>query len=211
MFTGIIEEVGTIEKCGAVGLSLKTSLDDIHSGDSVSVNGVCLTATRLNNKRGKLVLDFDCSPETMLRTNLKDLRVGSRVNLERALKVGDRFGGHMMTGHIEGTGKLVRKRRQKDSWLYEFTTDRLLAKYIVSKGSVGIDGVSLTVVDSKQGDFSIAVIPYTLSHTNLGTRRIGDRVNIEPDILAKYVEHLLNNGDTKSTTGELLRKHGFIH
>ena len=211
MFTGIIEDVGKVDKYSASGISLLTALDDIHQGDSVSVNGVCLTVTSLSDKHGKLSLDFDCSPETKTRTNINDLKSGSAVNLERALRVGDRFGGHIMTGHIEGTVTLMNRKQQKDSWVYVFSLDESLRKYVVSKGSVGVDGISLTVVDSKQGTFSVSVIPYTLSHTNLGTRRPGDRVNIEPDILSKYVEHLLGNVDSKVITGEFLRTHGFIH
>jgi riboflavin synthase len=211
MFTGIIADVGKVEKCGVSGISLLTVLDDIHKGDSVSVNGVCLTVAKLADKRGKLLLDFDYSPETKARTNIGDLKSGSTVNLERALRVGDRFGGHIMTGHIEGTAKLMSREQKKDSWVLVFSLDESMRKYVVSKGSIGVDGISLTVVDSERSIFSVSVIPYTLSNTNLGTRLPGDRVNIEPDILAKYVEHMIGNVDSKTITGEFLRTHGFIH
>jgi riboflavin synthase len=175
------------------------------------VNGVCLTVTGQVETRKGLEMDFDYSPETKSRTNIGDLNVGSSVNLERSLKVGDRFGGHIMTGHVEGTGKLLKKKHQENSWIYILSVDEKLQKCIMPKGSVGVDGISLTVVDSKPGFFSVAIIPHTMSHTNLGTRKLGDRVNIEPDILAKYVEHLLGKTDSKTITGEFLRNHGLIH
>ena len=211
MFTGIIEGLGKVSRCSSSVLSLLTNLSDVRQGDSISVNGVCLTVTGQVETRKGLVMDFDYSPETKSRTNIGDLNVGSSVNLERSLKVGDRFGGHIMTGHVEGTGKLLKKKHQENSWIYVFSVDEKLRKYIMPKGSVGVDGISLTVVDSESGFFSVAIIPHTMSHTNLGTRKLGDRANIEPDILAKYVEHLLGGTAPKSITGEFLRNHGFIH
>jgi riboflavin synthase len=210
MFTGIIESTAKVVKCSSSGLSVLTNLNDVRQGDSVSVNGVCLTVTRLVDTRNGLVVDFDYSPETKVRTNISDLNVGSKVNLECSLKVGDRFSGHIISGHVGGTGKLLKKKRQGISWIYVFSVHESLRKYIMPKGSVGVDGISLTVVDSEPGVFSASVIPYTLSHTNLGTRKVGERVNIEPDILAKYVEHLLGDTESKPITREFLRDHGFI-
>jgi riboflavin synthase len=211
MFTGIIEDVGKVTKRSSSVLSVMTKLDDIRQGDSVSVNGTCLTVTRLVEVHKSLAMDFDYSPETNNRTNIGDLRIGSNVNLERSLKVGARFGGHIMTGHIEGSGKLLKRKRQENSWLYVFSVDESLRKYVMPKGSVGLDGISLTVVDSEPGFFSASVIPFTLNHTNLAGRKVGDRVNIEPDILAKYVEHLLGDTEAKTLTGEFLRNHGFLY
>lgn len=210
MFTGIIEDVGKVSKRSSYLLSVLTKLDNIRKGDSVSVNGTCLTVTELVEVRKGLVLDFDFSPETKTRTNIGDMRVGSSVNLERALKVGDRFGGHIMTGHIEGTGRLLKRKREQNSWIYVVAVDELVRKYIMPKGSVGVDGISLTVVDSEPGLFSTSVIPFTMSHTNLDGKKIGDRINLEPDILSKYVEHLLGNAGSKNITGEFLRNHGFL-
>lgn len=210
MFTGIIEDVGKVAKRNSSLLAVLTKLDDIRRGDSVSVNGTCLTVSGLLQVGKRLVLDFDFSPETKTRTNIGDLRVGASVNLERSLKVGDRFGGHIMTGHIEGTGTLLRRKREQNSWIYVFTIDESLRKYIMPKGSVGVEGISLTVVDSVPGTFSTSVIPFTMSHTNLESKKIGERVNLEPDIVAKYVDHLLGNVDSKDITGEFLRNHGFL-
>lgn len=211
MFTGIIEGVGKVAKCSSSVLSLLMNLSDVRQGDSISVNGVCLTVTGLVETRKGLVMDFEYSPETKSRTSIGDLTVESCVNLERSLKVGDRFGGHIMTGHVEGTGKLLKKKHQENSWIYVFSVDEKLGKYIVPKGSVGVDGISLTVVDSGRSFFSVSVIPYTINHTNLGTRKLGDRVNIEPDILAKYVGHLVGGTESKTLTTEFLGNHGFIH
>jgi len=211
MFTGLIEEVGTVMTLDSAVLKVLTSFNDAKVGESVSVNGICLTVTRSAKANKGRVLDFDFSPETKLRTNIGDLRKGSPVNLERALRVGDRFGGHIMTGHVEGKGRLLQKKRQGNSWLFVITVEDGLRKYIIPKGSVGVDGISLTVVDSKQGYFSVSIIPHTFDHTNLGRRKTGETVNIEPDILAKYVESLTNTGKSNNMTLDSLRDHGFIH
>lgn len=211
MFTGIIEDVGKVMKRSSSVLSVMTSLTDMRQGDSISVNGVCLTITAIENTKRGARMDFDFSPETKDRTNIQNLRIGSEVNLERSLRVGDRFGGHIMTGHVEGTGRILKKKRQDNSWIFVISVDRKLGIYIVPKGSVGVDGMSLTVVDSDRSQFSISVIPHTMSHTNMGSRKIGESVNIEPDILAKYVEHLMGTTGSKTITGEFLKEHGFIH
>ena len=210
MFTGIIEDVGMVLERGSSALSVRTKLTDFGRGESVSVNGVCLTITKAASTNAGTRIDFDFSPETETRTNISTLVTGSDVNLERALKVGDRFGGHIMTGHIEGTGQLREKKRQGESWILVFSVDKSLGKYIISKGSVGVDGISLTVVDSDPSRFSVSIIPHTMDHTNLGSRKVRETVNIEPDILAKYVEHLVQRGGPKSITGEFLKEHGFL-
>ncbi len=211
MFTGIIEDVGKVVRRSSSVLSVWTNLSEIKQGDSVSVNGICLTVTKQVKSRRGVCMDFDFSPETNVRTNISNARIGSGVNLERSLKVGDRFGGHIMTGHIEGTGTLLKKERQDNSWIFMFSADNELGKYIVPKGSVGVDGISLTVVDSDRGSFSVSIIPHTMSHTNLRGTKLGERVNIEPDILAKYVEHLIGRLGSKVITGEFLSEHGFTH
>lgn len=210
MFTGIIEDVGEVEKCGSFRITILTKLAGIGQGESVAVNGICLTVTKVGASKKGTAIEFDFSPETEARTNIASLSKGSPVNLERALRVGDRFGGHIMTGHIEGVGKIVQKKRKDDSWMFTFSVSDSLSKYIASKGSVGVDGISLTVVDSDEGRFSASVIPFTMSHTNLGSRKTGESVNIEPDVLAKYVEHLLFHKESKSITSDFLREYGFL-
>lgn len=212
MFTGIIEDVGVVQKAAASILLIRTILTGIRKGDSISINGTCLTVTKTVNSARIPVLSFDVSPETVQRTNLGELRAGSNVNLERALRAGDRFGGHIMTGHIEDKGKLVRKERIEKSWIFTFTLDRHLRRYIVPKGSVGVDGISLTVVDCGSDFFTVSVIPHTMKNTNLGSRKLGDNVNIEPDILAKYIESMLIHGIGKTTITEgFLKENGFIN
>jgi riboflavin synthase len=209
MFTGLIEDVGHVVTLESTVLRVMTSFSDAKAGESISVNGICLTVTKLEKNRNGLILDFDFSPETKLRTNIGDLKKGSFVNLERALKVGDRLGGHIMTGHIEGKGKLLQKKQEDNSWLFVFSLDEDLRKYIIPKGSVGVDGISLTVVESRRTLFSVSIIPHTLENTNLHHRKSGETVNIEPDILAKYVESMLNPGSMNRMTEEFLREHGF--
>ena len=210
MFTGIIEDVGVVQKAAASVLLIGTVLTGIRKGDSVSINGTCLTVTKTVNSARIPILSFDVSPETVQRTNLGELRAGSKVNVERALRVGDRFGGHIMMGHVEDKGKLARKERADTSWLFTFTVKRNLQRYIVSKGSVGVDGISLTVADCGRDFFTASVIPHTIKNTNLGSRSSGDNVNIELDILAKYAESMLIHciGKTK-TIEEVLRENGF--
>ncbi len=210
MFTGIIEDVGKTVRCTSGILEVDTRLTDIRKGDSIAVNGVCLTATSVSQRSGNTILLFDFTPETSSRTNIGDLKKGSPVNLERSLRVGDRFSGHIMTGHIEGTGKTIRKTTEGNSWIFVFSVDPALGRYIVPKGSIGVDGISLTVVDATKDTFSVSIIPHTLSQTNLQARKRDDRVNIEPDILAKYVEHLIGHKDASGITEDTLRKHGFL-
>ncbi len=212
MFTGIIETVGTVRSIDRSVLEVGSALQGMVKGESVSVNGVCLTVTEARPSAMGSDLRFDYSPETALRTNIGGLVPGSPVNLERALRVGDRLGGHIMTGHIEGTAQVVRMDRTENSWTFGFKPDRRLSRYLVPKGSVGVDGISLTVVDQTGGSFTVAVIPHTMQNTNLAIRRIGDVVNIEPDILAKYVEGMLNRStDQTQITEGFLREHGFIN
>jgi riboflavin synthase len=190
MFTGIVEEVGTVAEVveGGFVIRAKTVLDDAKLGDSICVNGTCLTVTRLEGE----TFSVDTVPETLRRTNLGDLRTGSPVNLERALLPSTRMGGHFVQGHIEGTGTLVEQRPDGEAWLLRFEVAPEQARYIVEKGFITVDGISLTVVSRDARSFVVTVIPFTLAHTNLGSRNVGDRVNLETDILAKYVEQLMS-------------------
>ncbi|MBM3946534.1 MAG: riboflavin synthase [SAR202 cluster bacterium] len=191
MFTGIVEETGKVVARDAPVLTLQgdLTLGGAKLGDSIAVNGVCLTVTSLKGRRFTL----DVSPETERRSNLGKLSVGSSVNLERPLAYGGRLGGHLVEGHVDAVGTIVAVEPDRESYRFTFQTPRALSRYIVEKGFVAVDGVSLTVVSERAGLFSVAVIPYTYQHTTLGGYRPGEIVNLEVDILAKYVERLLGD------------------
>ena len=189
MFTGIVEEVGVVSKITNNGMTVKASrvLSDVKLGDSIAVNGTCLTAVSFSNSE----FSVDLSPETMRRTSLSQLTEGSRVNLERALSASDRMGGHIVQGHVDATGRITSIKPDGDSIIFRVRIPKRLDKYIVEKGFVAVDGISLTVVKRGASSFTLAVIPYTLENTNLAVLSEGDQVNLEADILAKYVESLL--------------------
>ena len=189
MFTGIVEEVGIVSKITNNGMTVKALriLSDVKLGDSIAVNGTCLTAVSFSNSE----FSVDLSPETMRRTSLSQLTEGSRVNLERALSASDRMGGHIVQGHVDATGRITSIKPDGDSIIFRVRIPKRLDKYIVEKGFVAVDGISLTVVKRGASSFTLAVIPYTLENTNLAVLSEGDRVNLEADILAKYVESLL--------------------
>ena len=189
MFTGIVEEMGIVSKITNNGMSVKASrvLSDVKLGDSIAVNGTCLTAVSFSNSE----FSVDLSPETMRRTSLSQLTEGSRVNLERALSASDRMGGHIVQGHVDATGRITSIKPDGDSIIFRVRIPKRLDKYIVEKGFVAVDGISLTVVKRGASSFTLAVIPYTLENTNLAVLSEGDQVNLEADILAKYVESLL--------------------
>ncbi len=212
MFTGIIEEVGTVEviETRAAGARLRLQcqavLDGTGEGASISVNGVCLTAVDLRGTS----FAADATPETMRRSNLGDLRRGSPVNLERPLSPGGRLGGHIVQGHVDGTGDLLSLEALGDgNWWLKVRVPRELERYLVEKGSVAIDGISLTIASVDGGVVSVSVIPHTYENTNLRNRRSGDRLNLECDILAKYVEKLLSARETKGLTIEKLKDLGY--
>jgi len=194
MFTGIVEELGTVEEVLEGGLRIRAArvLEDARIGDSICINGVCLTITRIEDG----VFSVDTVPETLRRTNLGDLRPGDPVNLERALRPSDRMGGHIVQGHIEGTGTVERVEQDGPALMVYFAAPPELMRYIVKKGFIAVDGVSLTVVDRDARGFSVTVIPATQQWTTLGRRRPGERVNLETDVLAKYVEQLLHPQET---------------
>ena len=196
MFTGLVEECGTVVGVEPLGDSIRLTLQgpvvtaDASHGDSIAVNGCCLTVTELVDG----AFTADVMAESLHRTALSDLAVGSTVNLERAAAVGARLGGHIVQGHVDGVGSLL-SRTPSDHWeVLRFALPADLARYVVEKGSITVSGVSLTVVDVTDHEFSVSLIPTTLSDTTLGTLAPGDRVNLEVDIVAKYVERLLKAG-----------------
>ena len=190
MFTGIVEEVGIVAAISDNAMTVRASkvLEDVKLGDSIAVNGTCLTAVSFT----KSEFSVDLSPETMRRTSLGQLSEGSPVNLERALLASDRMGGHIVQGHVDGTGRIMSTKTDGDSIIFRVRVPKRLNRYIVEKGFVAVDGISLTVVKRGASSFTLAVIPYTLKNTNLASLSAGDRVNLEADILAKYVESLLD-------------------
>ena len=197
MFTGIIEELGTVVSIvkhdgGArIEIEAETVLTDAQLGASISVNGCCLTVVEYTDSRWSA----DCVTETLLRTSLGALEAGSRVNLERPVRLADRLGGHIVQGHVDGVGTLATRDALADgSTRMRFKAPQQLLRYIVEKGSITVDGISLTVASLTDDGFEIAVIPHTLSVTSLGRKEVGGRVNLEVDVLAKYVERLLGAG-----------------
>jgi riboflavin synthase len=193
MFTGLIEALGAVREVIPTGagrdlvIEAQTLAAELTLGESVAVNGCCLTVVARDSQTCR----FQAGPETLRRTNLGDLRPGDQVNLERSLRVGDRLGGHIVQGHIDGVGRVDRLLSDGDWVLFWFTCPPELAAQMVSKGSAAVDGVSLTLVDVEENRFSVALIPHTLSHTTLGVKRPGDPVNLETDLLAKYVHKYL--------------------
>jgi len=192
MFSGIVEALGTVAElreeppgCTLVIREPKIAAETAVA-DSISVNGCCLTVVETDDQ----TMAFQAGPETLSRTNLGDLKQGSPVNLERALLVGDRLGGHFVSGHIDGLGKLIRREDHGEWSDFYFEVPRELSVQMASKGSIAVDGVSLTIVLCEPDTFSVALIPFTLDVTTLGSLRVGGKVNLETDILAKYVQRL---------------------
>jgi len=202
MFTGIVEDLGEVkglkQKSKDVEFTFKVgkiNLNEVVLGDSISVNGTCLTVTSL----GKKTFTVDASHETLAKTNLGKLKVGERVNLERALKAGDKLGGHIVNGHVDGVGKLKSRTKKGESFECVFSVPKNLAKYIVEKGSVAIDGVSLTVNAVEGTEFIVNIIPFTQKATTFGDLRKGSTVNIECDIIGKYVEKFVLGTKSKNS------------
>ena len=189
MFTGIVEEVGRVTVCEEHGLTVAAErvLQDVKLGDSIAVNGTCLTVVEFGDGQFRV----DLAPETLRRTSLGELSSGSRINLERPLAVSDRLGGHIVQGHVDAAGRVMSVRPEGDCFIFRIRAPKRLMPYIVEKGFIAVDGISLTVVSRGAASFTISVIPYTLSNTNLQDKVAGHRVNLEVDILAKYVESLM--------------------
>lgn len=217
MFTGIIEELGTVKRIQQgheameIVVEASTILEDVYLGDSISVNGVCLTVTRFSKEDAS----FDVMPETYKSTNLKHLSKGSKVNLERSMKADGRFGGHMVSGHVDGIGVITRKKQESNAVYYDIELDAELLDYFVYKGSVTVDGTSLTVFGVSDTGITISLIPHTMEHTILGEKDTGDQVNIEIDMLGKYVVSFLTKqlGERKQTsniTESFLKDNGFM-
>lgn len=215
MFTGIIEEVGIVYKVigtssgASLTINCKKVLEDLKLGDSVAVNGVCLTAKEV----GKDSFIADIMPETFRSTNLSELSSGKRVNLERALKAGSRFGGHIVTGHVDGIGRLVKTYPEGNAIIFEIAPPKELMKYLIPKGSVAIDGISLTIQKVQNHSFMVSLIPHTFQATALKYKSIGDTLNIEVDIIGKYVREFLLNldirGSERGLTVDMLKNYGF--
>jgi riboflavin synthase len=193
MFTGLIEDVGTIgglrlqQKSAVLTVKTKLPVRSMARGASVAVNGACLTVV----KKGLRSFTVDVSPETLQRTSLETLTVGSMVNLERPMRLADRLGGHLVTGHVDGVGAVAAIEKQGEFTIITFEVPAPLGALLVPKGSVAVDGISLTVNVCRKQRFSVAIIPFTLRHTNLRARRVGDKVNIETDLIGKYVQSFM--------------------
>lgn len=207
MFTGIVEGIGRITSATRRNLIIATSdaLQGMELGGSMAVNGICLTITNFNANS----FSVDIMPETLMRTNLGLLRAGDRVNLERALTLGGRLGGHLVQGHVDDTGRVASVTWDGETMLIRFEAPPKVMDYIVDKGFIAVDGVSLTVVTKNTGSFQVSIVDYTQKHTTLGSRQVGDLVNLEVDIIAKYVEQLSQAHSTGITT-DFLQKHGFL-
>jgi riboflavin synthase len=196
MFTGLVETLGSVAAAEAVGPGMRLTISspliaaDASLGDSIAVNGCCLTVVACDAAAGTFA--FEAGSETLSRTNLGALKIGSSVNLERSLQLGDRLGGHLVSGHIDALGTLDEIRTEGDWAFYWFRIPAELSRQMASKGSVAVDGVSLTLVNVERQRFSVALIPHTLAVTTLGKLQVGDPVNIETDLLAKYVERQLS-------------------
>lgn len=216
MFTGIVEEIGQIshivrQKDSATLTVLASKvLEGTQIGDSISVNGICLTVTSLLS--GGFTADI--MPETLNRSSLAGLAANTNVNLERAMSANGRFGGHIVSGHVDGTGTITNITRDSNAIWFTIRTTPYIMRHIVEKGSITIDGISLTVANVRTSDFAISAIPHTVEHTILKERKIGSVVNLETDILGKYVERFLNHSERQtpqsSVTSELLLQHGFL-
>ena len=216
MFTGLIEEIGTVEsvkkspKSATISIKAKKILEDMVPGDSIATNGVCLTVTSFTPNS----FEVDIMAETMRKSNLNSLSPGNKVNLERALKLGDRLGGHIVSGHIDGTGTIEDFRQEDNAVWVSITAPPDILKYIINKGSIAVDGISLTVAYVDNKCFKVSIIPLTKDETTLIGKNIGDKVNLEVDMIGKYVERLLSfkkdNTHNSNIDINFLSEHGFL-
>jgi len=217
MFTGIIEEIGIIKeikltgKSGKIQINASYVLEDCHIGDSIAVNGACLTVVDFD----KLSFTVDVSTETLRRTTLGELRKGAKVNLERSLKLNERLGGHLVLGHVDAVGEIVNIRNEEQSVIIRIAVPEKLMRYIAEKGSICVDGISLTITKLIDKAFEVSIIPHTKYVTTLGLKKISEQVNIEVDIIARYMERLLNYQNSSTNQKEklnmdFLEQHGFL-
>lgn len=212
MFTGLVGEIGVVRsltrtKVGKLVVASNKVASEVAVGDSVSVSGVCLTVISID--KGEIA--FDAVPETLARSSLGDLRPGDKVNLEASLRAGKMMGGHIVQGHVDGVGRIESIKSLGDSWEIGISAPAEVMRYVVEKGSISIDGISLTIASCDSRGFAIAVIPHTLSSTTLHLRQPGDKVNLEADIIGKYVEKFVNErGGSGGVTEDLLRETGFM-
>jgi riboflavin synthase len=213
MFTGLIIELGEIAAIdrrahnARVSIKSRKILKDIALGDSIAINGVCLTVTTVKGD----VSSFDVSDETLKSTNLGELKRGDKVNLEPSLRPDSKMGGHFVSGHVDGIGRIRSRRTEGNAERIEIEAPANILKYLVQKGSVSVDGISLTVVDVLNDAFSLVIIPHTSSLTTIGFKKVGDTVNLEPDILAKYIEKFMYKvGPEETVTGEGISDHRFL-
>jgi len=206
MFTGIVEEAGSVVSLssGKLVIAADKVLKGIQLGGSIAVNGICLTVTEFTDK----TFSVDVMPETLKRTNLGQLHNGDRVNLERPLGLGGEIGGHLVQGHIDGTGKVISIEREGEASLMKFEAPADLMRYVVEKGFIAVDGTSLTVVEKDVASFSVSIVGYTREHTILADRKINDTVNLEVDIIGKYVAEFMKP-QSGGITAEFLEEHGF--
>ncbi len=213
MFTGLIEELGVVkglkQRGNLIELSIEAEkvVEDLKIGDSIAINGACLTVIGIKSK----LFSVDVSGETLEKTTLSKLKVGDRINLERPLRMGDRLGGHLISGHVDGVGRIEEKVAHNESFLLKFKAPSEFMKYMVPKGSIAVDGISLTIVNVDGESFSVEIIPHTAKVTTLGLKGIGDEVNLEVDLIGKYVESLKDAKLYKEgISRDFLTEKGFI-
>jgi riboflavin synthase len=214
MFTGIIEHLGKVKQVklqadsAIIVIDIGPLSDDVSTGDSIAINGACLTVTQIKDSE----VCFDVSTETLSKTAIGKLKVSDKVNIERSLKMGDQLGGHFVTGHVDGVGVINKVENEPGQCTVWFSASEMLINMMIKKGSVAIDGISLTIVEIREGLFSVALIPYTLELTTLGFKKAGDKVNLETDMLGKWVKRILTTNDstTSGVTEAMLKEKGFL-
>lgn len=220
MFTGLIEEIGSISQITkgrnsfAFSVQAKKVLEGTKIGDSICTNGACLTVTKISHSE----FTVDIMSETVARTNFSLLQIGSKVNLERALRLSDRLGGHLLSGHIDGTGRIIAIEKDDIAWRIKIETSQEIITQMLDKGSIAIDGISLTIVKVNQKEFEVSIIPHTASETTLLSKKINDTVNLETDMIGKYVQHFLSKPSSENKRGEkkselsmnFLQENGFL-
>ena len=214
MFTGIIEHLGKVKQISqqansaVIAVDIGPLKDGVIPGDSIAINGACLTVTQINGT----AVHFDVSRETLSKTAIGDLSITDHVNIERSLKIGDKLGGHFVTGHVDCVGTINKIENEPGQCTVWFSVSSEISNMMIKKGSVAIDGISLTIVDLKEKLFSVALIPFTLEDTTLGLKKAGQKVNIETDMLGKWVKRILTTNDeaTSGVTEEMLKEKGFM-